>query len=160
MLSKIHFNFIDGLDFVYQNINNTIIKEIYQYVINNDSWTRKIYQLSLSESAKKIIMNSWKENISSNEVYLNLRNRYKYLYSEVLDNMIRMECNNVLDISIKLRVEKNNNFLKKTPMELIYILYKEKISKLNKEFLINPDITLIQSFFDVEFNENDINIII
>lgn len=153
-----HSNDISIFYYDDQKVNNTIVKEILDYAISSDPWIAQIYKLSLPKSAKEIVMNSWKENISSNKIYLNIRNKYRYLYSEKLNNMICMKCRDIFGISMKLRIEENNNFSKKTPMELISFLYKKKVLQLKKKFLIDPDIILIQSFFDIEFNEEDINI--
>lgn len=104
-------------------------------------------------------MYSWSEHVSSHIVYLNLRYEYKFLYSKTLDKIIQTEFNDKFNTLIKLRIEKKtSNFSKKTPMELIYRLYEKQISKLKQEFLINPDCVLMRSFFDIEFNEVDINI--
>lgn len=101
-------------------------------------------------------MNSWKENINSYEIYLNLRNEFKHLYSKKLDSIIQMECYNKFGIRVKLRIEKIKNFSKRTPIELIYILCTERIFILKQELLKNTDIILIKSIFDIFFTEEDI----
>lgn len=101
-------------------------------------------------------MHAWRENIGVDEVYLNLRNEFKYLYSKKLESIIRAECYTKFGITVKLRIEKIKNLSKWTPMELICVLYRKKFVILQQELLKNTDVILIKSIFDVFFNEEDI----
>ncbi|URJ28980.1 DNA polymerase III subunit gamma/tau [Blochmannia endosymbiont of Camponotus sp. C-046] len=109
----------------HQNIPN-IIKEILQEAINKDLWISQIYQLSLPKPAKKLVMNSWKEKISSNEICLHVRSEYQHLNSIKLHNIIQKSLSHNMGIPIKLHIKKNDNYAIKTPMEYLHTLYKKK----------------------------------
>ncbi|URJ31027.1 DNA polymerase III subunit gamma/tau [Blochmannia endosymbiont of Camponotus sp.] len=141
-----------------QNISN-FIKEILQQAIRNDSWTSQIYRLALPKTAKKLVMNSWQEKISSNEICLHVRSNYQHLNSIKLHNIIQESLSNNIGIPITLHIKKDDNYDIKTPMEHIYILYKEKISKIKQEFSNDPYIKMIKTFFDAEIDENEIKVI-
>ncbi|URJ27896.1 DNA polymerase III subunit gamma/tau [Candidatus Blochmannia vicinus (nom. nud.)] len=142
----------------HPNMSN-FIKEILQQAMRNDLWTSQIYQLELPKTAKKLVMNSWQEKISSNEICLHVRSNYQHLNSIKLHNTIQESLSNNIGIPITLHIKKDDNYEIKTPMEHIYILYKEKISKIKQEFSNDPYIKMIKTFFDAKIDENEIKII-
>ncbi|WHL24819.1 MAG: DNA polymerase III subunit gamma/tau [Candidatus Blochmannia vicinus] len=142
----------------HQNMSN-FTKEILQQAMRNDSWTSQIYRLTLPKTAKKLVMNSWKEKISSNEICLHVRSNYQHLNSIKLHEIIQESLSNNIGIPITLHIKKDDNYDIKTPIEHMYILYKEKISKIKQEFSKDPYIKIIKTFFDAEIDENEIKII-
>ncbi|WP_331828264.1 DNA polymerase III subunit gamma/tau [Candidatus Blochmannia sp. SNP] len=169
-INKINKDLSDSLEYIkddsankdysknHQNMSN-FIKEILQQAMKNDSWTSQIYRLTLPKTAKKLVMNSWKEKISSNEICLHVRSDYQHLNSIKLHDIIQKSLSNNIGIPITLHIKKDDNYDIKTPMEHIYILYKEKISKIKQEFSKDPYIKIIKTFFDAEIDENEIKVI-
>ncbi|URJ32589.1 DNA polymerase III subunit gamma/tau [Blochmannia endosymbiont of Camponotus sp.] len=142
----------------HQNTSD-FIKEILQKAINNDLWISQIYRLSLPKLAKKLVMNSWKEKISSDEICLHVRSDYQHLNSTELRNIIQKSISNNMGTPIKLHIKKDDNYAIKTPMEYLHALYKEKISLIKQEFSSDPYVKMIKSFFDAEIDENDIQVL-
>lgn len=104
-------------------------------------------------------MNSWKEMNNNHEIYLNLRSNFYFLYSKTSCETIQKELRKIFGKLIKLYIVENNNFLKKTPMEYLKLLYTEQKLKLSKNLLNDPNFIMIQSLFDVKFNETSVKII-
>ncbi|URJ27517.1 DNA polymerase III subunit gamma/tau [Candidatus Blochmanniella camponoti] len=142
----------------HQNMPD-FIKEILQQAINNDLWISQIYRLSLPKLEKKLVMNSWKEKISSDEICLHVRSDYQHLNSIESHNIIQKSLSNNMGIPIKLHIKKDDNYAIKTPMEYLHTLYKEKISLVKQEFSSDPYVKMIKSFFDAEIDENDIQVL-
>lgn len=143
----------------FKNCTNSIISTIFQESIEIDSWMNQIQQLSLSKIQKIVVMNSWKQVINNQKIYLNLRSQFYHLYSKIIRDTIQIELSRNIGTLIKLDIIKNDNFLQKTPMENLYNIYIKKLLKLKKNFLCDPNILMIKSFFDIKFNESDIKII-
>lgn len=134
--------------------------QIFQKTAQADPWFLQIQQLSLSKLQKIVVMNSWKQIININEICLNLRSHFYYLYSQTLRDMIQLELNkNMGATSIKLHIIKNDDFLKKTPMENLCLIYKQEISRLMQDFSNHPNVIMIKSFFNINFDKLDIHII-
>lgn len=152
-----------------KNINNIhkknkhvipfFIKEILRQAIKEDPWILQIYRSSLPILAKKLIMNSWKEQIDKNKICLHVRSNYYHLNSNELHNIIQNFIFKYIGNSTILNIKKDDNFTIKTPMEYIYTLYKAKILKTKQEFLNDPYVKIIKKFFDAEYNENNFEII-
>lgn len=142
-----------------ENSSNSILKKVFQQAISEDIWILTIQHLSLSKSAKVIVMNSWKERVNFNEIHLYLRSKFYNLYSQTLHNIIQIELSKNLGKSIKLKIIKNDNFSKRTPMESLCLIYQKQLSKLAQNLLFDPNIIMIQSVFDIEFNASDITVI-
>lgn len=135
------------------------MKEILHQVKKIDPWMFQIGHLFLPKLAKKIVMHSWKEDITSNKICLHMRSNYFHLNSVELKDIIQKSISKYTGNSITLYFKKDDNFAVKTPMEHIYILYKEKILKITTEFSNDPYIKKIKEFFDAEFNEDDLKIL-
>ncbi|WP_159714272.1 DNA polymerase III subunit gamma/tau [Blochmannia endosymbiont of Camponotus nipponensis] len=142
----------------HQNMPD-FIKEILQKAIRNDAWLSQIYRLSLSKPAKKLVINAWKEKVSSNEICLHLRSNYQYLNSTTLHDIIQESLSNSIGILIKLYIKNDDNYGIKTPMEYLYMLYKEKMLSVKQEFSNDPYIKMIKDLFDAEIDGNDIQIL-
>lgn len=142
-----------------QNTIPVFIKKILQQAIKHDPWMLQIYRLSLPKLAKKLAMNSWKENISENKICLHVRAEHFYLNSIELRNIIQQSFSKYMGKSIILYIHKDTGTKMNTPIEHIHILYKKKILEIKEEFSSHPHIKMIQNFFDVEFNENDIQLL-
>lgn len=135
------------------------IKEILQQAIKNSPWMLQIYRLSLPKLAKKITMNSWKEEISKNKICLHVRPDCYVLSSVELKYIIQAELSKDIGNVITLYIKQDNNFAIKTPMEHIHTLYQKKVSNKKKEFLKDPYIQMIQNMFDAEYDDNDIQML-
>lgn len=104
-------------------------------------------------------MNSWKETKNTHEIYLNLRSNFYYLYSKTSHYAIQNELRKNIGKFITLHVIKSDNFLRKTPIECLSILYEAHLSKQVKNFLKDPIFIMMQSIFDIEWNKLNIKII-
>lgn len=135
------------------------MQSIFQQVIQSDPWMLQISQLSLTNPAKKIVMYSWKEIIDSNRICLHLRSKVQCTYSKRVHNIIQTELSNNIGIPIVLEVVKDDDLSKKTPIEYIYTLYIKIVKQLKKRILRDPYIKMMQSFFDIKYDEIDINIL-
>lgn len=155
-----NINIIDS--FLYCEITNTlniIIYNILRKALQNDSWILQIYQLSLSQQSKRFLLNTWCETINNDQIYLYLRHNYQHMYSKELHSLLQKELSNNFEKLIVVHIIKNNNCLKKTPIEYIYMLYKDKILQLSQELLKDPYIKLVQSLFNAKFDAKSIELI-
>lgn len=135
------------------------VQKILKQAMQNDAWMCQIYRLSLPKLAKKITMNSWKEVVSTDKIYLHVRPNYYALSSNELHNIIQTSLSKDIGKTIILYIEKNDNLIMKTPMENVRILYKEKILKEKQDLLRDPYIKIIKTLFDAEYQEDDIKIL-
>lgn len=142
-----------------QNVIPNFIKKIFEHAIKNDPWILQIHRLLLPKLAKKLAMNSWKEEISINKICLHLRSNYHYLNSIVLKNTIQKSFSKYMGRPIVLYIKEDDNTAIKTPIEYIRVLYKEKILKAKEELSSNSHIKMIKDLFDTEFNEDDIQVL-
>lgn len=106
-----------------------------------------------------VVMNSWKNIINTQTIHLNVRSDFYHLYSKTLHDKIQIELSKNIGKAIKLHIIKNDDYLKKTPIEYIYLIYQKQISKLVQNLLDDPKIIMIKSFFNIEFDKSDIEII-
>lgn len=169
-INKVNVDNIYPIKFTHMNQKNNIynnykknlpifIREILKQAIKNSPWLLQIYRLSLPKLAKKIVMNSWKEEISTNKICLHVRPDCYVLNSIELQNIIQTSLAVEMGHTILLYIKEDNNFTRKTPIEHIRTLYQEKIINIKKEFLKDPYVQTIKKIFDAKFNENDIQIL-
>ncbi|QOI11137.1 DNA polymerase III subunit gamma/tau [Blochmannia endosymbiont of Colobopsis nipponica] len=133
-----------------ENINNEIFFSLMKKVIIRDPWSAQINKLSLSKQAKRLALNSWKKNISSNVICLYLRSKFHYLNSKIVRDEIEKKLSDSLNIIINLNIEINDDLSVKTPLEWCFFLYDKKSTKIKKEILQDSSVKKLQDFFDVE----------
>lgn len=152
-------NIEDKINFFSENKN--IKKKLFlkNKLFIYDSWTIQISKLEIKGLTKQIALNSWKEEISSNKIYLHLRPWRYYLYSYISKKKLCLALSKYFNKKINLFIIEDKNLLIKTPIELYQEIFKKKMTIIEKKIENDLYFKNIIKIFNAKLHKESIKLI-
>ncbi|KFA58544.1 DNA polymerase III subunits gamma and tau [Gilliamella apicola] len=134
-----------------------MLKKLIDEMAKKDAWCAEIEQLDLPPLIKQIVINSFIEQIDSNNIVLHTRSSVKHLINSV-NNVAKVEkaLAKYRQCTLNVKIIIDDNQTNKTPLEMREDLYQQKVFQAKATINSDPKVALICQYFEAKIDEASI----
>ncbi len=133
-----------------------LLAKLAEEAIRRDPWAAEIAQLPIPGLVQQLALNSFKQQIEPNNVYLHLRSAQRYLNTPSAHKTLTDALSELYGDPIKLSVVEDDDSAQKTPLEWRQVIYEERLAQAHQSIVVDDNIKTLRLFFDADLDEDSI----
>lgn len=132
-----------------------IIKLATEAALRNP-WAAEIAGLTIPKLVEQLALNSFKQQISANEICLHLRSAQRHLNTASALLVLSESMSTVSGQPMTLTIIEDDSTEQQTPLEWRQVIYEEKLAQARQSIAADEHLHKLSQFFDAELDEESI----